>query len=255
VTLPAGSSPTIAAGSVGEGFDTLSVVAAPGDAAAWRAELTPASTISRNGTAVGTFSQFRYFSFDLGASSALTVRGTEGQDRVQGLGAGSVDVDLGGGDDYLAMFDNVTVPSGGAIDLGSGTDRMSVGSRSSLDVDLREGRLGTVGLAGVETTIMAAPVVRYRGSTGADTALAMGCRVTMTGGPGADVLRRATEDEEPSHPSCKNYRFDVRGQGGRDELGGYRDRDRLIGGPGRDTADGRQGVDVCRAEEKEMCER
>jgi hypothetical protein len=36
--------------------------------------------------------------------------------------------------------------------------------------------------------------------------------------------------------------------------GGTKWHDRLIGGPGRDRADGRKGRDTCRAEKRKRCE-
>jgi hemolysin type calcium-binding protein len=47
----------------------------------------------------------------------------------------------------------------------------------------------------------------------------------------------------------------VRGGAGPDRLLGSRNDDILIGGPGRDLADGAKGSDTCRAEVRRHCER
>ena len=69
----------------------------------------------------------------------------------------------------------------------------------------------------------------------------------LDGGPGADWLRHW--DRHVSRGGAKIY-----GRAGNDRLIGSSNDDTLIGGPGHDVADGRSGIDRCRAEVRTRCE-
>lgn len=69
----------------------------------------------------------------------------------------------------------------------------------------------------------------------------------VDGGPGADWLRHW--DRLLSRGGVRIY-----GRAGNDRLIGSSNDDTLIGGPGHDDADGRDGIDRCRAEIRTRCE-
>jgi Ca2+-binding RTX toxin-like protein len=253
LTLAPGSHPSVDLGATIEHFDRVTLRAAPGDSAAWDVALP--ATVTRDGVSMGTFSTLGQVAVDLGTTASVAVHGTPGPDVVF-LGTSTVAVDLGAGDDWVQGNQLEPLPTAGTIDLGSGRDGLSIGSDTSLDVDLKRGLLnGTVGLAGVETSLLAARHVDYRGSAGADAAYAIGCRVLMKGGPGPDTLSYASDDQQVYLPKCGAYRYRIYGQDGRDDLAGWHNADLLVGGRGRDVANGKQGVDTCRAEVVRQCER
>jgi Ca2+-binding RTX toxin-like protein len=203
---------------------------------------------------MGVFTGVTSLDMDLGATVSLTVNGTDGPDDVT-LGAGSVDADLGTGADRVRLDRFHTRPASGRIDFGSGKDELSVDSLTPFSLDLRTGTTGGLGVLGLESSAIAAPKVLYRGSSHRDTVQAIGCRVVLRGGGGNDILAYANEDVRPSTPKCHGYRFRIFGQAGNDQMTGWRGRDLLLGGPGRDHANGKQDVDTCRAEVRVQCER
>ena len=81
------------------------------------------------------------------------------------------------------------------------------------------------------------------------------CSVSMTGRGGADRLVARPRDlcSEAGDTDVLR-RVLAFGSAGNDELVGRSTSDLLVGGPGRDTADGRAGHDRCFAEVRRRCE-
>jgi Ca2+-binding RTX toxin-like protein len=252
LTLAAGSNVTATAGPATQFPDSMTVHSAPGDAAAWQLQLP--ATLSRAGVPVGSFAGFGRVTLSLGTQAAASVAGTDGPDMVA-VAAGKVDADLGAGHDFLQLsrFFGV-VPTEGSLDLGRGKDELSIDAQGHVDLDLRKGTSGHLRIAGVERAYLAARHVDYVGSRRSDTVYAIGCHVALRGGPGNDLLYKAGEDTAPSRPPCRQYRFHIFGQGGNDRMMAWTGRDVLVGGPGRDHADGGGNIDVCRAEVLKRCD-
>jgi Ca2+-binding RTX toxin-like protein len=252
LTLAAGSNVTATAGPAAQLPDFLNVHSVPGDTAAWQLQLP--ATVSRAGVPVGSFTGFGRASLSLGSEASASVLGTEGPDTVA-VAAGKVDADLGAGHDVLQLSRFLgAVPTEGSLDLGNGKDELSIDAQGHLDLDLRKGRSGQLRIAGVERAYLAARHVNYVGSSRSDTVYAIGCHVALRGGPGNDLLYKAGEETAPSRPSCRQFRFHIFGQGGNDRMMAWTGRDVLIGGPGRDHADGGGNIDVCRAEVLKRCD-
>jgi hypothetical protein len=77
------------------------------------------------------------------------------------------------------------------------------------------------------------------------------CRTTLVGRGGADLLQRlgtfCSDDDLPAST--------MRGDQGPDRLLGHEAGDLMTGGPGRDVANGRGGIDTCRTEVRRNCDR
>ena len=85
----------------------------------------------------------------------------------------------------------------------------------------------------------------------ANTLTAHACRAVVEGQGGNDVLQLSLD----SGASCKSQERRLLGGAGADSLVGSRHGDVLIGGAGRDMADGQGSNDRCQAEVRRNCER
>ena len=94
-----------------------------------------------------------------------------------------------------------------------------------------------------------AETVLIDGDTMANRLEALACDGRIRGDKGGDVLRARRRG------TCDWVGITLLGQNGRDTLRGSVQDDVLIGGPGRDKANGRAGRDTCRAEIEKSCER
>ena len=92
--------------------------------------------------------------------------------------------------------------------------------------------------------------VRFIGDPGRNFMFLAGCDVVARGGDGSD---RMWMQKTKYGSSCPGVR--LVGQAGNDKMIGTRRDDQLIGGEGRDVAEGRGGQDRCAAEKKYGCER
>lgn len=85
------------------------------------------------------------------------------------------------------------------------------------------------------------------------------CKARIEGGRGRDSLQVVSTflgfEPFPLPTGCGRRKSEVHGQRGNDRLQGGRFDDVLVGGPGRDRAQGLQGVDTCVAETEKSCER
>jgi Ca2+-binding RTX toxin-like protein len=97
-----------------------------------------------------------------------------------------------------------------------------------------------------------APVVDLTADAGPDSLVGVGCRITLRGGKGDDRLEARSDDRGGT---CEARGARLLGLKGDDKLFGSALGDVLLGGPGRDTAQGRGGKDRCDAERTKGCER
>lgn len=248
--------------AAGDGRDTLTTVLGGGtarlDNAEGRGYLDGASTVSWSG--LDSFFVFR----SVGTTGGLEFRGGPAAEEVtlegmRGAAApGVLSVDLGAGDDAFRT-DAPGAPGSGYAG-GPGRDSVVIGSAdATLELDLRRGRLAVDGrpsaAGGFETAHLLARRVTLRGTDGPDVLLTTGCRQTIAGRSGRDLLRSSYDGFFETFVFDCTPRARFSGGAGRDRLRGSLGPDRLIGGAGRDVAEGRGGRDVCRVERSTKCER
>lgn len=236
-----------------------------------------ARTVKTNGRTVVTWRGGRIDHMVTGGyvPDALTFTGTEGADVLTlqhsaNIGSPRVTADMGGGNDrveapFNGFADDSTFSAGRGYDtlLVNLTERHGQPALPRTDdvaIDLAAHSLH-VETATVESDASAVITgfdrVRaggwhslvVRANEGANTVLAVGCRVHVDGRDGNDVLRTY-------HPRrCPPGKPHLDGGAGNDLLIGGELADVLVGGPGRDNANGRGGADTCRAEITRHCER
>jgi Ca2+-binding RTX toxin-like protein len=204
----------------------------------------------------------------LGAGSDTFVGGPfDDRVRIGTVAPGDTDeVSTGAGDDYL-LASNIELGPTGTFDLGAGRDGVGFyddydfpGARGNLYlfVDLvaesMRWRGVTATLRGAEDVGGLARRITVRGNAEDNRVFAMGCQVMLRGAAGADRLSMRIShslDEQPFRcgRNGKTGHWRALGNGGDDYLHGGNQHDVLIGGPGRDVADGwKHGDDVCKAE-------
>lgn len=128
-------------------------------------------------------------------------------------------------------------------------------SEDGITVDLRHHhvRLGEglgFSLTGVHDVGVTAHKVRAVGDRYRNYFFLSGCDVVARGGGGNDRLWMTDRKVDRHCPGAR-----LHGQQGPDYLQGTKRSDVLLGGPGRDHADGRAGRDRCVAEHESSCER
>jgi Ca2+-binding RTX toxin-like protein len=178
-------------------------------------------------------------------------------------GSDSEQVSTGAGKDSLSVSDVDPGPAG-TFDLGAGRDSVYVADDYefpgatgdlSLVVDLVAESMTWRGVTAVlrdtENFSGLARRIVVRGNAEDNRVVTTGCQVTLKGGKGDDRLSIRTSrflDEQPF--TCRaGDLWRAFGNGGDDHLRGGRQHDVLIGGPGRDVADGWSGGhDRCVAE-------
>lgn len=221
------------------------------------------------------FDAFSFGGFEF-AGQRVSFRGSDEAERVSAsrdlsLGASGPDlrsVDMAGGADRVHLF-GVLGPVAG----GSGRDRLVLSGfgdgqsgfpASRIWVHLGQGRMRVEGhgtrvpnFEDLEVGGFGA-VVLY-GSARANTLIVgEACWTRMEGRGGSDELIAQPRGRCGPHRADLfgvPHRVDAYGNGGGDQLKGRKTDDRLIGGPGRDSADGRFGSDYCEAESRADCER
>ncbi len=215
---------------------------------------------------------FQEFTFAPGFDgAAVTFAGSGRDERVSvdrffEYGPSLRSVDMGAGDDRVT-FDSTV----GHADGGPGHDRLDVqdlgdphdaGFVPAIGVDLRAGQLRTEGVrrnaVSFEDLLVSNFGVVELAGNGRENSMTVGhaCSVHMTGRGGRDRLVARPGgvcDEYEADPDVPR-RVVAFGSAGNDELVGRETSDVLVGGPGRDSADGRAGHDRCAAEVRRRCE-
>ena len=252
----------------GTGRDTLVLLGPDTDTESWAVDL--AGIVRRAATPVVTFAGLETYSLDFGRPVAVDVQGTDGGDAIELVG-GEYDAKLGAGRDLFVVGG---YEFSGTIDGGDATDQMWALDVARIDINL--GKRGGVVMGGetfdvdrFEDVTAYGSRVTVRGSTAANSIIAMGCIVKVYGKGGDDFLQFPKYKRGPCQGGRNIQLFGgggddaVRGgpwadrlEGGHgdDRLAGGRRADLLVGGPGRDTADGGAGRDRCQAEKKLLCE-
>jgi len=165
--------------------------------------------------------------------------------------AGRYAASLGAGADRVVItgFD-----IGGAFDAGADRDGLLFTDTTRIDVDLKHGGVvmggQTFEVAGIEDVTATADRVTVRGDSKRNTLDLSGCIVKGYGGRGNDALRLGS----PNGIRCMKRNLQLYGEGGNDRLTGNRLSNLLVGGGGRDAANGKGGRDRCVTESRVHCE-
>jgi Ca2+-binding RTX toxin-like protein len=184
---------------------------------------------------------------------SLQVVASRADDDLEVYGVESVDIRMRGGDDRLVLA-ALTSPS--AVAGGSGHNSLTLSAASArlvidLEDELMEINDSASTLNGFTKVRASATNIDLRGSARNETLQAWGCTTEIRGGKGNDFLTAASLK---GSKTCSRGAL-LLGQQGGDRLRGTIWNDRLVGGPGRDLANGRAGTDQCVAEAKQACER
>lgn len=179
-------------------------------------------------------------------------------------------LDLRGGNDWVHLLTGGRLADDATYRGGAGADRFllpwfsGAGIARLLELDLVTGRLlsrtgehtarGRV--TGFEVHKVSAHRLEVRGTPGRDRVKSQGCHGEVAGGAGSDLLKIAPVfDGDCGRPDGAKADLVARGGPGNDTLLGHFWPDILIGGPGRDLADGGTNTDRCQAERERNCER
>ncbi len=213
-----------------------------------------AATVSAGGVTIATIGDFDTTYPHAGDATHLSILGTPGNDSVWPV-AVHLQVDLGAGSDFLELaYVSQARDGGGHITLGPGQDTLRALADKKLTADLAKGSLSlrskkgaaAFSIESVENFGGVTSKAKVVGDDGPNQLYVYGCRVTLRGGDGHDRLVLSADSED--FLRCRSSKARFFGGPGPDRLEGRRFDDVLIGGPGRDVADGGGGHDVCVAE-------
>lgn len=205
-----------------------------------------------------TWTGFEDFDLD-SARRTYSFVGGDGPETVT-AGNTAIAVDLGGGDDILRPVLGTFYRQDAVFEGGAGQDRIEA-SGSHLRLDLRRSldvrwnsspERHHVSLRGFEDADVAADYKVWVRGISADQAIRAGTlgKLEVRGMGGADRIKLyGYNGAKSGTPRRRAW-----GGAGDDRLLGSGAADLLVGGPGRDVAGGRGGVDRCRAEVTYSCE-
>ena len=258
----------------GSGLNTLAPTVCCDDVAdAWIFD-SGTETATQDGEPWFHWSGFRSFGFGaFSIEGTLVFHGTDAAERVSvghelEFGPRIELLDMRGGDDQVTLFDAV-----GPVLTGDGNDSVQfynvaddrspsvLDSEISIDLGAGTMRLGggtpqTFDFTGVENVEVSGFVtVSVRGDEQANNVVVgRACLSRIDGLGGADSIR-ALADQGCAKRYTVPHSMRADGGSGFDVLIGRQTGDRLIGGPGTDSADGRGDIDTCEAEIQQRCER
>ena len=232
-------------------------------------------TATLNGAPLFHWNSFRGFAFGAFEVEGVDVKfqGTNAAEQVTvrqefEFGPTIKSLDMRGGDDQVGLFGLV-----GPVSAGDGNDWVrfddfaderspsSLAPEISLDLGAGTMRLGgatapTFNLTGVENVDVSEFVtIAVRGDEQPNNVLVGRACLSQIDGLGGPDSLRARSDEGCSQRYTVPHSMRADGGSGFDLLIGRQTRDRLIGGPGTDSADGRADIDTCEAEIQQRCER
>jgi Ca2+-binding RTX toxin-like protein len=225
-----------------------------------------------NWEALFGWDNFRGFTFQAGSVEFRASDESEVVNAVQEFefGPDIASLDMGGGNDQVVLYGLLVPVDGGPGSdwvraLGFADERSRTPERR-VAVDLMRDtivvnnfRPGTTinDIENVEVDGFGTAVLRGD-SQGNELLVRQTCLARLYGLGGPDTLG----GRPPSRCGANKAEFFgvprsivAYGNGGNDLMTGRATQDRLLGGPGADTADGRDGVDACKAETEYRCER
>jgi Ca2+-binding RTX toxin-like protein len=184
------------------------------------------------------------------ASASATIAALGGDDLICTSSGGSIDAGTGDDEVVITSFD-----ISGAVDAGTGRDLLVVLPTTRVAVDLAHGGVvmggQTLDIAGFDDVTATADRVTVYGDAKSNRVLLTGCILKGFGGAGNDLMSLGS----PRGTHCSTRNQQLYGQGGNDRLTGNRLANLLVGGGGRDAANGKAGRDRCAAESEVKCER
>ncbi|MGC4112870.1 MAG: hypothetical protein QM747_21115 [Nocardioides sp.] len=220
------------------------------------------------GTPVISWGGMEVFSLsNIGSWGPPSFIGGPGAERVYSL-VPLTSVDLGGGDDRLNLELQHSVVDHPTYRGGSGHDSFilyaGAGDEAQRErLDLVHGRLFFRRTAkasmharihGFEQAKLSSYHLNVIGSAKADDIVWLGCRGVVAGGRGNDLISAYADDDAGCGYLGGDAKLVVRGGPGDDRLIGNYFPDTLLGGPGKDYADGGGNKDRCVAEKTVRCE-
>ena len=221
---------------------------------------------------------FRQFTFGAwSVEGSVVFRGSDASEHVRAsqeleYGPNIEQIDMRGGNDQVTLNGLVGPASGGPGDdwvrvVGFADERSPSSLARRLRVDLAEGRLvlddgsvRTVSIPGFENVEVSDFVTAVVGGDDQPNRIVVGraCLARVHAAGGTDILQaRAGENCAKLLAGFFEVPRSIRADGGAgtDLLQGRGTPDRLLGGPGFDAVDGREGDDTCQAEISANCER
>ena len=193
------------------------------------------------------------------------IEGGEGTDSLQYLGSDqddwievfdveTLDIRTAGGRDRIKLFGTLT--GGGVVRAGGSKNNLYLARTEDVVVDLEDHLLevgggGSHTIVGFERVVASAPDVMLTGRQAVEPARG----VRLLGHPARRQEAHLLRARFDRHATCRKPGAKISGHRGDDRLGGTSRGDVLVGGPGRDRADGRGGEDKCSAEREQSCER
>jgi Ca2+-binding RTX toxin-like protein len=148
--------------------------------------------------------------------------------RIPLAGLTGLSIDVKGGDDYVSVARNVTLPS--KIDAGAGNDHVSGGGGADT-INAGDGNDFVNGGAGNDTVNGGAGTDSIGGGDGNDTVNAGDGNDRVSGGAGNDTLNGDADNDSLS------------GDAGDDTVNGGDGNDTIVGGTGMDVLNGNNGND------------
>jgi hypothetical protein len=220
------------------------------------------------GAPVMTWSSFERFSLTpIGPYEPPSFIGGPGPERLQGY-IPLTALDLGGGDDVVNLEHQKKLVDHASYAGGTGDDAFILyagpgdsARRVRLDVPKgkllfqREQEAVRARIGGFERYRFSARQFDFRGTAAAERLAWQSCQGLVDGGRGDDLIETFSNPDVGCGYPVSTADLVVRGGGGDDTLVGNGDPNVLLGGPGKDRADGRGSKsDRCAAEIVKHCE-
>lgn len=213
----------------------------------------------------GSFERFRLS--PIGRYEPPSFVGGAGPERVQGY-IPLTSIDLGGGNDVVnlelqgRLVDHASYAGGDGDDTfvlyagaGDSARRVRLDLPKGTLLFQRERQTVRARIGGFERNRFSARQIEFRGTAAPDHVEWQGCHGVIAGGGGDDLIEAFSNPDVGCGYPVSHADLVVRGGGGDDTLVGSGDPNILLGGPGRDRADGRGGkADRCVAEHETGCE-
>jgi hypothetical protein len=220
------------------------------------------------GVAVMAWSSFENFSLTpIGRSEPPSFIGGPGRERLRGY-VPLTSVDLGGGNDLVNLELQHQLVDHASYAGGEGEDTVVLyagagDSARRIRLDLPKGKLlfqrekqkVRARIGGFERLRFSAKQIDFRGTSASEHVEWQGCHGVIDGGRGDDLIEAFSSPDVGCGYPVSTADLVVRGGGGDDALVGSGDPSILLGGPGKDRADGRgSDRDRCVAERERRCE-
>jgi hypothetical protein len=220
------------------------------------------------GVTVMTWGGFERFHLSpIGRNEPPSFVGGPGPERLRSI-VPLTSIDLGGGNDLVNLEHQRKLVDHASYAGGDGDDTFVLyagpgDSARRVRLDLKKGKLlfqrekqsVRARISGFERHRFSATQIDFRGTAAPDHVEWQGCHGVIEGGRGDDLIEAFSNPDVGCGYPVSTADLVVRGGGGDDTLVGSGDPSILLGGPGKDRADGRgSDRDRCVAERERRCE-